>query len=390
MINRCRLVSLTVLFQAVAILSIAQIDTLLINFTEPTGNIGDEICTDVSVRDFKDLVSFQLSIGFNPDVVAYERCINGNTENFGCSVVNHRPDDPGAARVLWSDALARPVTIADNSILFSLCFTLRACPADSDFVSVTPRPIKAELIYGDPADPLVSNVIGGIRQNPGKIKSTSNECAGGAQFESCDVTLESIFCFDEIRNVASRLNCGSTDNSNRTVDNISAGLITVQSNTLPYVQYDYTNSDGSKRVELDVFSCDSVFVDRLNQNISETVTTSSWSEGVFTQTTIETSMLWECRMGAPVCDFSSALAEIGLPPNVSIYPNPVVQNVTIDQRSNHIKAIQIINTNGQVLKQISEIESKQIIDLGSLQSGIFYILFEMDSEKNYLSKLYKM
>jgi len=390
MINRYRLVSLTALLQAIAIFSFAQIDTLQINFTEPIGDLGDEVCTDVSVRDFKDLVSFQFSIGFNPEVIAYERCINGDTENFGCSVVNHRPDDPGATRVLWSDALARPVTVADNSILFSLCFTLQACPADDDFVSVTPRPIKAELIYGDPADPLVSDVIGGIRQNPGKIKSTSNECGGGAQFEQCDISLESIFCFDEIRNAAARLNCGSTDNSNRTVNKISAGLLAVQNNKLPYVQYDYTNSDGTKRVELDVFSCDSVFVDRLNQNISGTVTTSSWSEGVFTQTSIETTMLWECSMGEPVCDFSSTLAETGLPPDVRFYPNPVLQNVTIDQPLKHIKSIQIINANGQILKHVDKIDSKQEIDLGTLQAGIYYILFEMDTEKNYLSKLYKM
>lgn len=57
--------------------------------------------------------------------------------------------------------------------------------------------------------------------------------------------------------------------------------------------------------------------------------------------------------------------------NISIYPNPVKEQLTITGSS--IKDIVIVNTIGQVLIEQKNYSSKAVIDVGALSTGIYFI-----------------
>lgn len=57
---------------------------------------------------------------------------------------------------------------------------------------------------------------------------------------------------------------------------------------------------------------------------------------------------------------------------VSIYPNPVKDILTIASDNDNLKEVQIVNTLGQVVKELT-FEGRAIIDVKDLQSGIYFV-----------------
>lgn len=57
---------------------------------------------------------------------------------------------------------------------------------------------------------------------------------------------------------------------------------------------------------------------------------------------------------------------------VSVYPNPVKDILTIASDNDNLKEVQIVNTLGQVVKELT-FEGRAIIDVKDLQSGIYFV-----------------
>ena len=67
--------------------------------------------------------------------------------------------------------------------------------------------------------------------------------------------------------------------------------------------------------------------------------------------------------------------------NITLYPNPATEKVTISSETSELKEISISNLSGQALFQTSSTEANIDLDLSTLPKGVYIISIEMGSAK---------
>jgi len=79
------------------------------------------------------------------------------------------------------------------------------------------------------------------------------------------------------------------------------------------------------------------------------------------------------------CDNTiNSIENIQLNNNILVYPNPVLNNLTIEVPQKAV--IEILNIEGQIIKTINDSEKKTTIDLKNLSNGIYMINIKTDNE----------
>ena len=82
---------------------------------------GEEVCIDVTVADFTNVLSFQYGIEFDPTVLEFVNATSSvlsSAEFFVSLPVNGQP----ILTASWGSLQAAPLSVSDDSVLFSLCF----------------------------------------------------------------------------------------------------------------------------------------------------------------------------------------------------------------------------------------------------------------------------
>lgn len=137
------------LFAHTAILS-AQ-DTCVVIDLEPfSGGKGDTVCVKVRVSNFKNIVSMQFPINYNPNFVKPIFARNFyNQANFGFDASNVQINKTTSdVRVVWNDVNIAGVTIPDT-VIFELCFVLIGSPGSCSSIYFSDNPIGTEIIDVD-------------------------------------------------------------------------------------------------------------------------------------------------------------------------------------------------------------------------------------------------
>ncbi len=102
-----------------------------VTFELPLANIqpNSSRCVDVRVRDFTDVGGFQIPVSWNPFPVRFDSVTNFNPliPGFNINQFGLNNTQFGELRVAWADIVNfQTVTLPDNAVLFSVCFTARA------------------------------------------------------------------------------------------------------------------------------------------------------------------------------------------------------------------------------------------------------------------------
>ena len=104
----------------------------------------ESFCVDVTVADFEDIVSLQFSMNWDEDVIDYDNLVLGNVlpglNNINFNLSN---TSDGYLAMSWHHASLQPVTLPDDAVLFSLCFTA-AANGGATQVEITSTPIVIE------------------------------------------------------------------------------------------------------------------------------------------------------------------------------------------------------------------------------------------------------
>ncbi len=127
--------------------SFAQTDTCAyIDIEAISGNKGDEICIQLKISNFKNILSFQFPINFDPSVVqpVYVRNLY-NLIDFTDQNINASKSFEGNIRAVWNSTSGDPISIPDT-VLFEICFKIVGNPGDCSNIELTNWPISSEII----------------------------------------------------------------------------------------------------------------------------------------------------------------------------------------------------------------------------------------------------
>jgi len=91
-------------------------------------------------------------------------------------------------------------------------------------------------------------------------------------------------------------------------------------------------------------------------------------QGAYRIITVSSSFV---NVGVPMISCPSGVNELNDPINISIYPNPVTNSLTIEAPQKTI--IEIRNIQGQIIKTVNTTEKQTSIDIANLSDGVYII-----------------
>ncbi len=140
----------------------ATTDAVTMAVNQTVAQSGSTVCVDITAANFKDLLSFQHSINWDPKVLEFEQ-VQGfglpflSTANFG----THKSNE-GQLTVVWLDNSLRGVQLQDGNRLYQLCFRVKGAAGSSSAVSITDTPTPFEAVNKQEQVIDINPVNGGV------------------------------------------------------------------------------------------------------------------------------------------------------------------------------------------------------------------------------------
>ena len=177
-------------------ISTTSVSPVKLNAATTTVNENSEVCVDFTVGSFNAITALQFGIQWDPTILEFVRVDNLMLPNLNNGSFNRLGN---TMRLSWVSTNTNPVTLADGSKIFQICFKgIGPCAQEqTSAISIIP-----EILVGDSeGDPLPFEVKNGA------VKI--NKCGGG----TCSVV--------SVKNVS--CNAGNDGGINVTVSNNDAG-----------------------------------------------------------------------------------------------------------------------------------------------------------------------
>lgn len=128
---------------------------------------GGEICAQVKVAGFVDIVVLQFLIKFDSTRLTFKEAKNFNLAGLSAGGTNNSPS--GTLRVSWIDNQATGVTLADGTAIFDICFTAANLDASTNI----------RFVYQEVADKNLQNVAVDNTVQPAVITIGAGGGGGG-------------------------------------------------------------------------------------------------------------------------------------------------------------------------------------------------------------------
>jgi hypothetical protein len=163
----------------------------LVQFTVSSGQglQGSKICLDVSVSDFTNVESMQLNLSFNASLIRLDSVDITKSAlgvgNISLTDFNLLSKANGFIKLVWTN---NPTTLPDNSLLFSVCFTLIGNPGNISPIYFNGQLLDVELCQVQNNG--ISTCTDEIISNTGTIKIISNTL--DAFVNKCDADTNNI------------------------------------------------------------------------------------------------------------------------------------------------------------------------------------------------------
>ncbi len=120
-----------------------------INIATVNTPVGSTVCVPVTVNDFDGIASLQFSLRWDPAALQFNELLNFNLPDLSNANFNATQTANGQLAAAWSDGTAQGVTLADESILFEICFTVLGADGTSSNIVFTDMPTQREAATAD-------------------------------------------------------------------------------------------------------------------------------------------------------------------------------------------------------------------------------------------------
>ncbi len=143
--NRFQVIAASLL-AVILLTSAAQVaGELTLRASNKTISPGRETCVAVTAQSFRQIVSMQYSMHWDPKVLRYKGINIGklpsiNLENFGRTDVN-----TGTMTFFWIDPSVRGVDLPDGAVLYELCFTVTGKSGEKSYFQFNGKPTEMEI-----------------------------------------------------------------------------------------------------------------------------------------------------------------------------------------------------------------------------------------------------
>ena len=121
---------------------------LEIVLSDETADVGDQVCVEVSVNNFTDIVSMQLSINYDPSDLQFMSVGGFNLVDLSAGQFGVPPQtNAGSITLSWLENALEGVTLPNGTTIFEICFM--ALSEGQTTLNITNSPAAIEVIDVD-------------------------------------------------------------------------------------------------------------------------------------------------------------------------------------------------------------------------------------------------
>ncbi len=111
-----------------------------------SGENGDEVCVEVSVRGFTDVISMQYTNEWNSDILEFNRIQNFNLPNMTMGNFGTGQTGNGRLTLSYNDPSGQAVTAPDNTVIYEVCFDIIGSTGQFSAFEFTSTPLSIDFI----------------------------------------------------------------------------------------------------------------------------------------------------------------------------------------------------------------------------------------------------
>jgi len=110
------------------------------------GKQGEVVCMGIAAGDFKNMLSMQFSMNWDPKVLTFQEVRNFtlphlNKDNFGAHL-----KDQGVLTCVWIDNNLQGITVDNGDPVFEICFTLNGPKGSVSAIDFSENPTPFEAV----------------------------------------------------------------------------------------------------------------------------------------------------------------------------------------------------------------------------------------------------
>lgn len=118
---------------------------LTLEASNKTALSGKQVCLDVSVRDFRDILSMQYTMKWSPDKLKFNRIDGLNLTGLGSANFGSHASDKGLLTFAWFDSNVRGISVPDGTTIYQVCFDVLGNAGDKAWFQFTGYPTIIEI-----------------------------------------------------------------------------------------------------------------------------------------------------------------------------------------------------------------------------------------------------
>ncbi len=120
-----------------------------LTLSDKTVQSGQQVCLDVSVTNFKKLVSMQFTLGYDATKLTFDSITSLNLQYLSLSKIgtpkSPQPTTAGIITAIWEDESTTGLTVPNGTIIFKVCFTATGANGTVTNVNFINAPTSIEI-----------------------------------------------------------------------------------------------------------------------------------------------------------------------------------------------------------------------------------------------------
>lgn len=116
--------------------------------TDASASSGGVACVDITTKSFKDIMSMQYTMQWDPKVATFKGVKDINLPHLGKNNYGMHILDQGLMTFVWIENSLQGVTLTDNTSIYKMCFELKGEKGASSFFKITDKPTRIEALNG--------------------------------------------------------------------------------------------------------------------------------------------------------------------------------------------------------------------------------------------------
>ncbi len=120
-------------------------DRVTIYFPNLTAKTGQQICVDIKVRNFNQILSMQYTVAWNKAILKFKELRNFKLAYLDAGDFGQHITQDGLLTTAWLDDSLKSVTLSDGASIYQICFEVIGKAGEESYLKITDRPTAIEV-----------------------------------------------------------------------------------------------------------------------------------------------------------------------------------------------------------------------------------------------------